>query len=395
MAKAKEKIFIMTSVHPWNDPRIFYKEACSLRKKYQVEVHAPADFKLKEEKGVIVYGLPIYARRCLRFLNWGRLLIRALKSSARYVHFHDPELIPIGVMIKLLTRKKVIYDVHENFPASIRTKLYIPGFMRGFLARVLDFWEIKAARYFDGILLAEYSYVERFRPFASFMETVVNFPPLSMGTKLLSKCEKGVSSGQGRCIRQAGKNSPVKFVYAGVISKSRGIEEMIRSFALVREEGLDFQLYLAGSWVTPELRQEVEELIRSLKFTDQVTITGKIPFYEMADLYRRCDVGLALLHPEKNYLTSLATKIFEYMAAGIPVLASDFPLWKLMLMGHQCGVTANPLNVQEISEKISLLVRKKCWRCRLGLKGWQVFHSHYNWETQEKKLWEFYQSLES
>lgn len=392
MAQLNSFIFIMTSVHPWDDPRIFFKEALSLSNKYQVEIHAPADFKYRVEKGVAIFGLPKYQRRYLRFLNWVRLFFRAWKSPARYIHFHDPELIPLGIILKLFVRKKVIYDVHENFPASILTKSWIPKFIRRSLAGVLDFGEKRAVRYFNGIILAELSYLERFRDSPVLVQPILNFPPRDMGKENYGET---VSNGPGRCERQLQeKNYQVKFVYAGVISKVRGIEEIIRSFGLVQKAGLDFHLFLAGSWISPDLRREMEEMIRNLHMEEQVTITGRISFQQIGDLYQQCDVGLALLHPEKNYLNSLATKIFEYMAMGIPVLASDFPLWEMLILGHQCGITANPLDIEDISKKIARLIRNECLRHRLGKNGREAFDAYYNWDTQEKKLWEFYQKLE-
>jgi hypothetical protein len=197
LVEARQIILIMTSVHPWNDPRIFYKEALSLSKRYQVEVHAPADFKLREENEVKVFGLPRYQKRYLRFLNWIRLLFRALISPARYIHFHDPELIPVAIVLKLLTSKKVIYDVHENLPASIMTKPWIPKFMRKSLAWILDIGERKASRFFDGIILAEFSYLERFHSLPTLIQSVVNYPPKAMGEKMERQRE---FSGEFSCI---------------------------------------------------------------------------------------------------------------------------------------------------------------------------------------------------
>lgn len=390
MTEGKQIILLIISVHPWDDPRIFFKEALSLRKKYAVEIHAPADFQIKEEKGIRIVGLPRYQRRYLRVLNWVRLFFRAWKSPACYIHFHDSELIPIAMILKFFTGKKVIYDIHENLPAGIMTKSWIPPLMRKTLARVMDWVEKKAVCYFNGILLAEFSYVERFRTLPANMETVVNYPPKNFG---IGVSESPLLLRQNLC-QMKDNHQQVKFIYAGVISKSRGIEEIIKSFALVQKQGFNFHLYLVGPWVSPELRREMEEMIHNLNLTKQVTITGRISFQEVGCLYRQNDVGLALLHPEENYLTYLATKIFEYMAVGIPVLASNFPLWKLLIIGHQCGLTANPTDIDEISKKIVLLIKNRCLRCRLGANGWKVFNSHYNWDTQEKKLWEFYKRLE-
>jgi hypothetical protein len=115
-------VFIMSYVHKWDDSRIYYKEALSLSKNYSVELHTLADFKCREELNLNVYGLPKYNKRYKRILNWIRLFIRAMKSDAQIFHFHDPELIPLALIIKKIKNVKMIYDVHEDYSQSILNK---------------------------------------------------------------------------------------------------------------------------------------------------------------------------------------------------------------------------------------------------------------------------------
>jgi hypothetical protein len=96
METKKKKIFIGSSVHRWDDIRVFYKQAISLAKHYDVELHILADFKFKEYKGVKIFGLGIWAKAIHRVPIILKLLYRALKANAAIVHFHDPELIPVS-----------------------------------------------------------------------------------------------------------------------------------------------------------------------------------------------------------------------------------------------------------------------------------------------------------
>ena len=120
------KVFIFTAVHPWNDIRIFYKQTTSLGKKYSVELHAPARFTKKIINNITVYGLPLWTNKKDRIKTYFILLKRIWMSNADIYHFHDPELILHGLCLKLLRRKKVIYDVHENLIQLIKERSWIP-----------------------------------------------------------------------------------------------------------------------------------------------------------------------------------------------------------------------------------------------------------------------------
>lgn len=379
----------MTSVHPWDDPRIFYKEAVSLGKKFDVELYAPARFSTMEKYGVTIFGLPKLNQRFLRPLNWLKLLSLAWKSECRIIHFHDPELIPVGLCLKFFRGKKIIYDVHEDLPASILTKPWIPRFLRAPVSRLVDRLEKWAASRFDAVILAEFSYREKFRSVAGRLEAIVNFPLGDVFRAVDTAPMKQI----WRC-RAKQQDTRHNLIYAGVLSIPRGAREMILSLAAVRASGMDCRLYLVGAWSPPKLEDEMRELIREHGLGPAVTITGRLSLSQVYALYGKSDIGMALLHPEKNYLRSMATKIYEYMAAGLPVLASDFPDWQSLIEKNDCGITVDPLDIQSISEKIRFLLKKPCFSCRLGNNGYRAARRYYHWAGEERKLWKLYQDLE-
>jgi hypothetical protein len=144
----EKNIYIMSSVHNWNDTLIFHKEAVSLAKKYNVELHAIANFKNKKINEIDVKGLPNYKNRIFRPLNWIKLLYRILKSKSSIVHFHDPELIIMGVFLKIFTNKKIIYDIHEDYTKTILNKSWVgPLWFREEIAKIFNFVEKKLLYY--------------------------------------------------------------------------------------------------------------------------------------------------------------------------------------------------------------------------------------------------------
>ncbi|MDD4170391.1 MAG: glycosyltransferase family 4 protein, partial [Desulfotomaculaceae bacterium] len=366
-------ILIMT-VHRWDDPRVFHKEACSLAKKYRVELHAPGEGKNFRRQGVKVCSLPRYTSRCLRPLQWWRLLLRGLSTRAKVIHLHDPELLPVGLLIKLLCRKKLVYDVHEDFAASLESKPWLPPLLRPALATVLGRAEKWFARRVDALVLAEMYYEELFPKNKVPSVGIYNYPL------------PGLITGTGA----PGQKQVYKMIYAGAISRPRGAEQMVRALALVNWQGRDFRLLLIGPVRPLVLRAELISLAASLGLAEKVIITGLLPLEEVYGHYAGADLGLCLLHPEKNYIKSLATKIFEYMAAGLPVLASDFPAWTELVQKNCCGLNVNPLDEIAIAKNIERFLNTPEMGKEMGHNGHKVFMEKYNWRVEETKLWLLY-----
>jgi glycosyltransferase involved in cell wall biosynthesis len=125
----------------------------------------------------------------------------------------------------------------------------------------------------------------------------------------------------------------------------------------------------------------------------RVQIPGPIPHEEVFDVLVRSHIGLAVLHPDPNYVDSLPTKLFEYMAAGLPVVASNFPLWKEIVEGNRCGITVDPLDSKAIAQAIEYLLTHPEEALQMGENGRRAVEEKYNWEAESKKLLGVYSKL--
>lgn len=361
----------MSSVHYWEDSRIFYKQAVSLAQEYEVEFHGVADFKTREEQGVRIVGLPRY-RRFARPLNWWRLLIRTFKSKARIVHFHDPELLPLGCILRLF-RRKVIYDVHEDLPAAILNKQWIRG--RKFVASLANKVEKFLSARMSALIFAEEYYKENFTRVKVRQVDVLNYPVFS-----------GAPSPER-------SGDVFNLIYAGGITKARGALTMIEALgALPTDLRERTRLYILGA-AKPELSAKMQTLALNLGIEKQVILPGRVTLGQVYDYYSRSHLGLAVLQPKPNYIKSLATKIFEYMSVGIPAVTSNFPLWRKLVEENQCGLAADPLNPADIAEKIALLLTNPGLMKEMGEKGAEAFRTKYNWGVEQKKLLKLYRTL--
>jgi len=373
-----KKICHITTVHQPFDTRIFHKEAKTLIKvSYDITLIAQHN-RDETVEGVKIIALPMSRNRLFRIFFLTRKAYRlALRHKADIYHFHDPEFLPWATKLKKRTRAKIIYDIHENIPGQILTKYWIPKILRSPLSKFYQLRERKLLSFIDWIILAEDSYLKIYKGYNN-VSVIRNYPSISQEsfkkeTKLRSDLPK--------------------LVYVGGISRERGILEMIQVIKILRREIKDIQLKIAGP-TEKRLLLKIDSLIKYYKLDKNVIFYGRIPHPKALELISKADIGLSLLYPTPNYIESLPTKLFEYMAAGLPVVASNFPLWRKVVDGIRCGLTVNPKEPKEIVKAIKYLIEHKDVAEKMGENGRRAVFGKYNWEEESKRLIKLYkQSL--
>ena len=362
------KVCHLTSVHPPYDTRIFIKECSSLAAAgFDVTLIAPAE-RDEIKNGVKIRAVKKNASRLLRMITTvNEVWEKAQDAHADIYHFHDPELIRIGLRLKQ-QGYKVIYDAHEDVPRQLLAKHYLPSFSRKLIASRFERYENHAAEKFDQVITVTPLLEKRFKAFNPNTIQVCNFPSLG-------EFPKAATNWDGRSN---------EICYVGNITAIRGIHEMIKAM-----EHCNSILHLGGNFSPPALREEVVRC----EGWNKVVEHGFMNREQVKKILSNCKVGLVLLHPAENYVDAYPVKMFEYMAAGIPVVASDFPLWKEIISKHQCGICVNPRNISEIANAINYLLSNDTTAHQMGLNGRQAIESEYNWEQEEKKLVTTYQHL--
>lgn len=362
----KKTITHLSTVHPSYDVRIFHKECRSVQKNgfdVNLVIRHSHDETLN---GVKIIALPSIKNRLLRMV-FGPLVAfwKTLKTRPEIVHFHDPELIPLGFVFKLCGIK-VIYDVHEDVPRQILNKNWLPLWVRIPLSFCIEKIEILAARSFDGIITATPYIKEIFQKKSKHCIDINNYPLLKESGK-----EKGVKESNTIC-------------YIGGITKERGIFEIVQAI-----EGTNIKLYLAGPFETEQLKEKVQ----SLKGWKNVTYLGVIDRKKCQEVLQKSMVGMLNLHPTLCYINSLPVKMFEYMNAGIPMVASDFPYWHQLLDPYTCAEFVDPLDYLSIRSKLLSMLDSPDLLKEMGKRGKHAVLDHYNWGNEEKKLTKFYTEI--
>jgi glycosyltransferase involved in cell wall biosynthesis len=365
------KIAHISTVHPVFDIRIFHMECKTLAGAgHDVSLVVTND-RDEIADGIRILGLPRVSGRFSRMtLGAVRALKRALKENARIYHLHDPELLPIGILLKLCG-KCVVYDAHEDFPRQVLTHHWIPRPMRPPVAAAVGLLIRAAARIFDGVIAATPSIEKSFRKVNTV--TVQNFPDPSEFLPSSS------SPYQER---------PPHIAYLGVLAPVRGVHEMTRAMALL-PESLRARLVCAGSFSPDELEGEMHQV----PGWDRVEFVGWKNREEIARLLSQSRAGIVVLHPTPAYLEAWAIKMFEYMAAGIPVVASDFPLWRSIVEDAGCGLLVDPQQPQAIADAIRWILEHPREAEAMGIRGREAVMRRYNWSLEAQRLLDFYSKM--
>lgn len=365
------KICHITSVHPYNDVRIFLKECSIISKDFETHLVAP-DAPNGIENRVEIHNVKkSYKGRISRMTEtvWA-VYKKACFINADLYHFHDSELIPVGLLLKLFG-KKVIYDVHEDLPRQILSKNWIPKVLRRIISKMAASFEFIGSMAFDGIVAATPPIALRFPKGKTIV--VQNYPMIN---ELV-------------CIQEIPylHRNPV-VVYIGGIAIIRGAKEIISALSYI-PESMGIRLKLAGNFSPPVFEQE----LKKTPGWEKTEYVGWQSREGIKELLKEAKVGLVTLHPVPNYIDSYPVKLFEYMAAGIPVIASDFPLWRDIIEGIGCGLLVNPLDTQDIAKAIQWVFEHPDEAEAMGKRGREAVQIRYNWEDEANKLLAFYKEI--
>lgn len=364
------KVCHLTSVHSANDGRIFKKQCTSLAKAgYDVYLIAP-DAKSEEINQVKIIGVSSKNRgRFYRmFCLTKHIYKKALEVDADIYQIHDPELITYAAKLKR-KGKKVIYDSHEDFPQQIKSKEYLPFIFRHILSYFVLKLEQTILSRLDAVISVSPNIVERLMKINTNTYQVTNYPIVHEVFEPIENDER-------------------KICFTGQISKLWMHENVLS--AVNRLE--DVTYLLAGP-----ISDDFLEILKKHQGWKKIEYKGEVKSEKVKDILRQSKIGIALYDYSAelgyNVGTLGNTKLFEYMQAGLPIICTDFILWKQVVEDSGCGVCINPRNIDEISNAIQYLLDNPAVALEMGKKGQFLVQEKYNWKTQEKTLLELYDKI--
>lgn len=349
------KVCHVSSVHVRTDTRVAVRECGSLaRNGYNVTLVIEGENE--DKNGIHFVGVGKQPEsRLKRMIKFAPKTYRTAKTiDADIFHFHDPEMIPYALKLKK-DGKKVVYDIHENIAATIIDKDWVPSLIRKPLAYFFDLYEQKQVKKFDGIIVVTKGLAQKYKKNAQRIEVVNNYPDLTDIEHHSTPFEM-----RERIIGYAGNMSALygeKVIYEAM-------------------KGIDATLILAGGYAKEE--------------TGNIKVRGRIDRAQVNALYGKSRLGFVLYQPAGNNNESQPAKMFEYMAAGLPIVASNFPLWKEIIEKNKCGICVNPGSSDEVRDAINYLLDNPSEAQEMGERGYKIVSETMNWSNEFKKIEKLY-----
>lgn len=371
------KVCIITSAHSPLNHRIFYREAKALlRAGYTVTIIAP--HKRNEiVDGIRIVVLPKSRNRLLRMLRSLTALRLALKQKASIYHFHDPELMPISWILKLVSRKPVIFDIHEDYPSMMKIKPWLPKILRPIASKAIALLESKTVKFLDSFITADDATYKKFSQISDRGITLHNFPPKEI-------FEVGTSKQN---------QNKLDAIYVGRIDRDRGIFQILQAIKYVHNHGHRARVSFVGRIDPPQLSSKIKDYLNKENMDRFISFVEPIPYPKIPLYIRSAKIGLVPLQTTDKYLKNIPTKLFEYMALGLPIVASDLPPIRQYVEDARCGILVKPADTAAHAEAILYLLNNPAEAMEMGKRGRQAFLTKYNWELEEKKLINFYKEL--
>ena len=359
----------VTSVHPRYDVRILHKECMSLaRHGFAVALLVNDTLPDEEFENVEIISTQFKPRNRFdrMFISKKRIRNHMREIDADIYHFHDPELLPLGKRLKK-SGKIVIYDSHEDVPRQLLAKTWIPRWMRKPISFVYEKYENRIVRSLDAVVVPTPHIRDRFINYNINTTIVANYPLKQEFSETLVPVEKKEQA-----------------CYVGGITRQRGIMQIAEA-----THRANMKLVLCGRFESDILKEEL------LNRYSHIEYLGIVDRNVISEVIRSSILGFVTLLYTPNHYYSYPIKMFEYMAGGIPVIASDFPLWKTLVEDNQCGICVNPERIEEIVSAIDFISAHSDKANQMGERGREKVLTEYNWDAESQKLIDLYQLLKS
>ncbi len=309
-----------------------------------------------------------------------RIVRHALATDADLYHFHDPDLLPAGVLVRALKARPVIYDIHELYRVKFALKAQRRPLMARLITGVFAVVEDVCARLIGNVSAVYQESVDHFRRLGCRAVLTPNFA----SRRIYADREPTDAEWAARSKRM---------VYVGVVNPLRGALVMIEAARKARERVPGLELIITRRFYKPSDEQPVMELLARPGYENLVRWAPDTPGDELPAVVRQAAIGLSPLQDVGQYRVAVPSKFFDYMAESLAIIASDLPPSRTYVADVGCGLIVPPADVDAWADAMVTLLNDPQHARALGRVGRTAFLERFNWEVYEPAFVQFCDEL--
>ncbi len=340
---------------------------------YDVCLICPGE-KDRLKNGVQIFGYRRGKGAISRLLTSPFALQLALRQKADIYHLHSPQMLPVGWILKVIFRKRVVYDIFEDFPSMALTKERLPLALRKTIGGLVYWIESASCKVFDGVVTADPSVMRMYARAASGQKIVFyNLPSLQLFN--------GVHNGHPK---------RYDIVYSGGISERTGIYVLLDAVHRLVAGGIHPKVLIFGYFDSEASAQQLKKRISDLGLAEQVEVKGRVTPPEVPGLLRQARIGVVPLQPIPKFMKNIPTKLFEYWACGLATVVSDLPPMRPFLGNNRFGFCVKPEASDELASALAWLIKNPEKTEEMGREARKAVLTRLNTDCERKRLAAFY-----
>jgi glycosyltransferase involved in cell wall biosynthesis len=361
-------------MRPARDVRTFHRQARSLAAGgWDVAVIGRDPIRTTTVDGIALHGLPT-AGGAGRALLQVRALRLALATRADVYQVTDVELLPAALVLKR-ARRTVVYDCREDYPAYMEIKAWLPPRLRPLARAAVDRLERAAARRLDAVTTADEGTAARLRGYGAAVTVLHNFPRREHFAPAPPGAER-----------------PHDVLYHGSLPPYH-LRALAGIAAALAARVPEARWTIVGEPDSAAAGAEFREAIGAAGIADRVALRPRIAFTEVPALLRATRTGVVPLPDVQKFRHNIPVKLFEYLAAGVPTVASDLPPARALLADSEAAVLVPPGDAQAFAEALGGILRDPLRAAELARRGREAVLERFHWEKEETRLLRLYSGL--
>jgi glycosyltransferase involved in cell wall biosynthesis len=357
----KRRIVLASVLKPVDDTRMFEKLGATLAedKSFEVSIIGYPSTNPSIQANITLIPLPAFNRISFKRLIQPWIVFKKInKIDPEIIIINTPELLFVAVLSRIFFKRRIIYDVLENYYLNIRFTATYPWLARPILSCIIRVVEWITAPFVHHFLLAEKAYSKELG-FAKPFTILQNKLPKSLALKYPRKQTDGNS----------------KLIFTGTLATSTGIFDAIKLYKRLREIAATYSLTIIGYCPIPETLSEIKH---EIKDDPSIRLIGGdllVPHDQILDQISRTDFGIIIYPPNPSTQSSIPTKLYEYLALQVPVLIHHNEESHQLVESNHAGMIINePLNFIQLSTEI----KKQ--------RSPRPVSEHIFWESEAKNL---------